>query len=154
MMKILLAIDGSEPAGAAVREVRNRTWPPGSQVRVLAVARPLIPPGELALAGAAYDQMTRELMEEAKKVAARAADALQRSGMTVETVVREGDPRTEIVAEAERLQADLIVLGSKGRTGVARWLMGSVAEYVVRHAPCSVEVARNPSHPEVAPGVL
>jgi nucleotide-binding universal stress UspA family protein len=154
MMRILLAIDGSEPAGAAVREVRNRSWPPGSRVRVLAVARPLIPPGELALAGAAYDQMTREMVEETRKVAARASDALQRSGLTVETVVREGDPRTEIVAEAEKLQADLIVLGSKGRTGVARWLMGSVAEYVVRHAPCSVEVARDPPHPEVAPGVL
>ncbi|HYV46136.1 MAG TPA: universal stress protein [Myxococcaceae bacterium] len=154
MMKILLAIDGSEPAGAAVRELRNRTWPPGSRIRVLAVARPLIPPGELALAGAAYDQMTRELVEESRKVAARASDALQRSGLAVETVVREGDPRTEIVAEAERFEADLIILGSKGRTGVARWLMGSVAEYVVRHAPCSVEVARNPQHPQVAPGVL
>jgi nucleotide-binding universal stress UspA family protein len=154
MMKILLAIDGSEPSGAAVRGVRSRTWPPGSRVRVLAVAKPIIPPGELALAGAAYDQMTRQMLDEAKKVAARAADALQRSGLSVETVVREGDPRTEIVAEAERLGADLVVVGSKGRTGVARWLMGSVAEYVVRHAPCSVEVARDPAHPEVAPGVL
>ena len=98
--------------------------------------------------------MTRELLEEARKVAARASDALQRSGLMVETVVREGDPRTEIVAEAEKFQADLVVLGSKGRSGVARWLMGSVAEYVVRHAPCSVEVARNPHRPEVAPGVL
>jgi len=154
MMKILLAIDGSEPAGAAVREIRDRSWPPGSRVRVLAVARPLIPPGELALAGAAYDQMTKEMVEETRKVAARASDALQRSGISVETVVREGDPRTEIVAEADRFQADLVIVGSKGRTGVARWLMGSVAEYVVRHAPCSVEVARAPHHPEVAPGVL
>jgi nucleotide-binding universal stress UspA family protein len=154
MMRILLAIDGSESAGSAVREVRSRTWPPGSLVRVLAVARPLIPPGELALAGAAYDQMTRELVEETGRVAAIASEALQRPGLTVETVVREGDPRTEILAEAEKLDADLIVIGSKGRTGVARWLMGSVAEYVVRHAPCSVEVARDPPHPEAAPGVL
>ena len=68
--------------------------------------------------------------------------------------MREGDPRMEIVEEAKRSQADLIILGSHGRTGVARWLMGSVAEYVVRHAPCSVEVARMPDRPEVAPGVL
>lgn len=154
MMKILVAIDGSEPAGAAVREVRQRPWPAGTMVRVLSVARPLIPPGDLALVGAAYDQMSRELTEEAGKVVARAADALQKTGLEVETQVREGDPRTEIVAEAERWKADLVVLGSKGRTGVARWLMGSVAEYVVRHAHCSVEVARTPARSEVAPGVL
>ena len=98
MMRILVAIDGSEPSGAAVREVRQRPWPAGAAVRVLSVARPLIPPGDLALVGVAYDQMTRELTEEAGKVAARASDALQKTGLVVETQVREGDPRTEIVA--------------------------------------------------------
>jgi nucleotide-binding universal stress UspA family protein len=101
-----------------------------------------------------YDQMTREMSEEARKVASRAADALQGSGLEVETAVREGDPRTEIVAEAERWDADLVVLGSRGRTGVKRWLMGSVAEYVVRHAPCSVEVARGTARAAVKPGAI
>ncbi len=154
MMRILVAIDGSENSGAAVRSVTQRPWPAGTAVRVLSVARPVIPPGELPLAGVAYDQMTREVVAETGKIAARAADALQKSGLVVEPVVREGDPRTEIVLEADRWKADLVVLGSHGRTGMKRWLMGSVAEYVVRHAPCSVEVARAPAKPAVAPGVL
>jgi len=154
MMKILVAIDGSVPSGAAVKAVTRRPWPPGSMVRVLTVARPLLPPGELPMVGATYDQLTRELLEEANKVAARAADALRESGLSIETAVREGDPRAEIVAEADRWGADLIVLGSHGRTGVKRWLMGSVAEHVIRHAPCSVEVARAKARPDAAPGVL
>jgi nucleotide-binding universal stress UspA family protein len=154
MMRILVAIDGSEPSGAAVRAVSQRPWPAGSTVRVLAVARPVVPPGELPLAGASYDQMAKAVAEEAGKVAARAADALQKSGLAVESAVREGDPRAEIVLEAERWGADLVVVGSHGRTGMKRWLMGSVAEYVVRHAHCSVEVARLPARPAAAPGVL
>jgi nucleotide-binding universal stress UspA family protein len=154
MMRILVAIDGSEPSGVAVRAVSHRPWPAGSVVRVLAVARPVIPPGELPFSGAAYDQMTRELVKEASTVAERAADAVRGTGLSVEPAVREGDPRTEIVLEADKWGADLIVLGSHGRTGMKRWLMGSVAEYVVRHAPCSVEVVRVPAKPPVAPGVV
>lgn len=50
----------------------------------------------------------------------------------------EGDPPTEIVRLAKELSCDLIVLGSHGRTGLMRLLMGSVAEHVLRHAPCPV----------------
>jgi nucleotide-binding universal stress UspA family protein len=53
----------------------------------------------------------------------------------------------EIVDEASSFGADLIALGSHGRTGIKRWIIGSVAEYVVRHAPCSIEVVRSPIKP-------
>jgi nucleotide-binding universal stress UspA family protein len=53
-----------------------------------------------------------------------------------------GDPRSVIVDEAQAWQADLIVLGSHGYTGIKKWLLGSVAQSVVSHAPCSVEVVR------------
>ena len=53
-----------------------------------------------------------------------------------------GDPATEIVRIAEEEQAELIVLGTHGRTGLSRILMGSVAEAVVRHAPCPVLIYR------------
>jgi nucleotide-binding universal stress UspA family protein len=56
--------------------------------------------------------------------------------------MREGDPRSVIVEEAEQWPAELIVLGSHGYTGIKKWLMGSVAQSVVSHAPCSVEVVR------------
>jgi len=92
---------------------------------------------------AEYREITARVTAEAKKLTDEQADVIGRNkAVTVDTTVRQGDPRVEIVDEAERWGADLVILGSHGRTGVKRWLMGSVAEYVVRHAPCSVEVAR------------
>ena len=53
-----------------------------------------------------------------------------------------GDPAAEIVAVAQAEQAELVVMGTHGRTGFSRFLMGSVAESVVRHAPCPVLIYR------------
>ena len=58
--------------------------------------------------------------------------------LEVETIFTEGDPGHEIVRIAEELNADLIVLGTHGYTGWKRFTLGSVAEFVVRHAPCPV----------------
>ena len=147
-MRILLAIDGSEPSETAARVLSARPWPKGSTLRILSVIQnayyPAVP--ELALA-VNYDQMTQELVQGAEKLVARMADSLCRSGITVETRVRHGDPRVEIVDDSRDWGADLIVVGSHGRTGLKRWIIGSVAEYVVRHAPCAVEVVRIPIKP-------
>ena len=151
-MRILVAIDGSEPSGVAVRAIATRPWPAESTARVLSVTEPIYPPGELLLATSAYEQMTKQLVDDANKVAATAADTIRNAGMPVETAVREGDPRSEIVAEAEDWGADLVVVGSHGRTGIKRLLLGSVAEYVVRHAPCSVELVRTPIKPPAKVG--
>ena len=156
-MKILLAIDGSESSEAAVRTVAARPWPAGSTVRVLSVAQPVYPPAnplfpEVAVSEE-YKQITERVIAEAQKLTGDVADILGRNkAATVETAVRQGDARVEIVDEAEGWGADLVILGSRGQTGVKRWLMGSVAEYVVRHAPCSVEVARAPIKSGGKPG--
>jgi nucleotide-binding universal stress UspA family protein len=75
----------------------------------------------------------------------RGADALARRdahGATVRYQLREGDPRDGIVEHARASSADLVVVGSHGRRGLRRLLLGSVAEAVVREAPCSVLVTR------------
>jgi len=63
----------------------------------------------------------------------------------VETNLRVGDPAEEVLREAEEMQADLIVMGTHGRTGLGRVLMGSVAEQVVRRATCPVLTIKLPA---------
>ena len=70
------------------------------------------------------------------------ARPLEREGLTVGTIAREGYPPEVIVAEAEAVGADLIALGTHGRTGLAHLLLGSTAERVVQHAPCPVLTVR------------
>jgi nucleotide-binding universal stress UspA family protein len=142
-MRILLAIDGSSHSEAAVDEVARRPWPSNSTVRVLSVIQPYTPPAtEFVLAGATLEAIGQQQASTAEQIAGRAVDALTPAGLATETVVRAGDPRSAIVDEAEEWGADLIVVGSHGRTGLGRWLLGSVAQAVVGHAPCSVEVIR------------
>lgn len=72
--------------------------------------------------------------------------ALQPSepGLQVERHLREGDPATEILRLAQETHADLVVMGTHGRTGLGRLLVGSVAEQVLRKAPCPVLTVRTP----------
>jgi universal stress protein A len=80
----------------------------------------------------------------------RLREVIASTGLTgsVETRVVVGDAVWEICQAAEREHADLVIMGSHGRTGLAHVVLGSVAERVVRHAACPVLVARKPSETE------
>ena len=85
---------------------------------------------------------TVDLREVAESVLKRAArDALSK-GVEVETHAREGHPAEVIIDVAKQEQADLIVVGSRGLTGIKRYLLGSVSSKVSEHAPCSVMIVR------------
>lgn len=148
-MRILLAVDDSQHSSAATQNLLERPWPSGTRVAVLSVApTALLVPGPYAGEGMAltYANLTRSMMGGAQAAADKvAAMLLAGAPLDVETIVREGDPRREIVEAAKDWDADLIVVGSHGRTGIQRLILGSVAEYVVRHAACSVEVSRRPN---------
>ena len=78
-------------------------------------------------------------MEKAREQGENSLKTLVESfDLEVETIFTEGDPGHEIVRVAEELNADLIVLGTHGHTGWKRFTIGSVAEFVGRHAPCAV----------------
>jgi nucleotide-binding universal stress UspA family protein len=77
----------------------------------------------------------------ARELVDRIAKELQRAGFQVETVVEVGDIREKII-DAATEWAGLVVVGSHGRSGIQRLLLGSVAEFVARHATCSVEIVR------------
>jgi nucleotide-binding universal stress UspA family protein len=145
-MRILLAIDGSAPSQEAIDEVAGRPWPSATTVRILCVIQPYTPPTtEVVLAGAMLDEIRARQATEADGLTRQARERLAASGLSVETAVREGDARTTIIDLADEWQADLIVVGSHGRTGLKRLFLGSVAQSVVAHAHCSVEVVRR--HP-------
>jgi nucleotide-binding universal stress UspA family protein len=148
-MRILLAVDDSEHSNAATNSILARPWPTGSTVRVVCVARkhvaPIYIPMPSRYDALSYEEVMQSLVKEAQGVIDRTTAKLSALGMTLESRVRQGDARQEIVDEAKDWAADLIVVGSHGRTGIQRWLLGSVAEHVVRHAPCSVEVVRQPT---------
>jgi len=142
-MKILVAIDDSRFSEAAVKTVIQRVPPEGTEVCVLHVVEPVlvIPDygGEKQVE--AEEQWRRE---RGKELVTRNEQLLVKEGFKVTTVVEQGDPRLGIVDYAAQWKADLIVVGSHGRKGLDRLLLGSVAESVARHARCSVLIVRIP----------
>lgn len=143
-MKILLAIDGSEHSARTVDAIGSHPWPSGSTVRVLSVVDQVITATpEVAIFSAEAIEAEREqLMRVADELTTRFANWLCSGGLIAEKQVRTGDPKSVIIDEAKEWGADLIVVGSHGHTGIKRWLLGSVAQSVVSHAPCSVYVVR------------
>jgi nucleotide-binding universal stress UspA family protein len=143
-MKILIAIDGSDFSQAALESVIARPWPTDTEVRVLNVVEPpsLLMGREMAGPDPEFEAVWKALREQAKDLVAKATDKLRRSQLNASPELVEGDPKSQIIDIAERWRADMIVLGSHGRTGLARFLMGSVSQAVVRHAHCSVEIVR------------
>jgi nucleotide-binding universal stress UspA family protein len=144
-MKILLAVDDSKFSAAATKALLKLGFPPGTVVRVLHVSEPLRVQEGIAMTG--YSGVNVESIRKADRKTAQAlvtkfANPLRGKGFKVTTSVVLGEPRGKIVDVASKWKADLIVVGSHGRTGLERLLMGSVAEAVVRHAPCSVHVVR------------
>jgi nucleotide-binding universal stress UspA family protein len=81
---------------------------------------------------------------EAEQSLSRYAEDLERRGIQVESVVREGYPATVIVDEAASLPVDLIVIGTHGLSGLKHLLLGSIAERVVQRAPCPVLTVKTP----------
>jgi nucleotide-binding universal stress UspA family protein len=156
-MNILVPIDGSEYAAAALDAVARRPWPQGTNVRLVhvipsaALAAAMYAPPPPAMAMATSQTWPAELVEaharmseHAQQLLAQAQARLQSAGIAAEIRMREGDARDEIVEEARDFRADLIVMGSHGYTGLKRFLLGSVAQSVLLHAPCSVEIVRTP----------
>ena len=153
---IVVGTDGSEPAEEAVRQATDLASSEGARLHlVTAYHDPQIlrerttiwtndPKGVIdsgRTEGGAQTE-TVNLREVAESVLKRAArDALSK-GVEVETHAREGHPAEVIIQVANQEKADLIVVGSRGLTGIKRYLLGSVSSKVSEHAPCSVMIVR------------
>ena len=141
-MKVLLAIDEEPGSEEAINEVASRSWEAGTTVRVLHAVGKFVPPAQELWhdAGGDLDRARAEIKERGLEAAEQAAVRLRGQGLAAEAAVRDGEPGPAVVEEAKEWGADLIVVGSRGHTGLRRMLEGSVSQYVVDHAPCPVEV--------------
>jgi nucleotide-binding universal stress UspA family protein len=145
--RILMPTDFSETSDAALEYAVVLARAFSSSVHLLHVVRDISEPG-----GGWHPPLS--LLEEQKAGARETLSKLverQPREVQVQTSLRVGSPFVEIVRCAKELEADLIVMGTHGRGPVAHMLMGSVAEKVVRKAPCPVLTVRPPAHKFVMP---
>lgn len=143
-MNVLVGVDESPFSAAAVEFVRGVRWPEGTRIRVVSASPPLF-----AISGeTAMPQVIAEIIAQQERhhagLAERAAKRLREAGLTCEDALLAGDPRSALVEEARRWKADLIVVGSHGRSGLSKLVLGSVASHVTSHAPCSVLIVKQP----------
>ena len=141
---IVVGTDGSDTAAEAVRQAAELARIHGARLHLVSAYSPTL---------RAKVQAERELLpederwmaspgEHAERVLAEAAKRAQAGGIEVETHADPGDPAEVIIQLAEGVDADLIVVGNKGMTGITRFLLGSVPSKVAHHASCSVLIVR------------
>jgi nucleotide-binding universal stress UspA family protein len=142
--KILLASDGSREADLAARtaaELANNT---NSELHLISVPDSTYHSVDLGYSYATYEEAIEAVKGETRKFLDEQVQKVQEAGGSV----KEAHPRTDeppekaIIHLAEELEVGLIVMGSRGLGGVRRALMGSVSDFVVRHAHCPVMIVR------------
>jgi nucleotide-binding universal stress UspA family protein len=151
-MKLLLAIDDSKFAEAAIQAVISQVRQDETQVLLVHAVdwsgfmpTPfLVAGGEPMFSVTQLESIIQSETHKAHELVENAAARLRSARFEACTSVREGDPKMVILDCATEWRADLIVVGSHGRKGVTRFVLGSVSEAVARHAHCSVEIARLP----------
>jgi nucleotide-binding universal stress UspA family protein len=142
-LKILVATDGSENAAAACQFLRALPLPKGSTLHVTSVM------DDQAFNGyesfwTVVEQFRAAEGAHARQAVREASEILARDGVAVTTTIREGNPVRELLRAAAEVEADLVVVGSKGLTGLDGFLMGSVARAVAKRCDRPVLVARAP----------
>jgi nucleotide-binding universal stress UspA family protein len=148
LQRVVVAVDGSEIATEAVSTVKRWAFLATTPIRTLSVApEPMIWwPDKFTVGGMDHigpePDVAADAREEHQVIAAEAAATLCAAGFEARPEVRSGPPGPTVVAFAGEGNADLVIMGSHGRTGVARLLLGSVARHVLHHSSCSVLVVR------------
>ena len=131
--KILVPLDGSPLAETVLPHAEAIAKSEGAEIVILMV--PPVPTAELFARNPAVANTLREDIEiEAKEYINKTVDALKKDDIHVTGIVQEGAVPETILAVADETHADMIAMSTHGRTGVSRWLMGSVADRVVHYA--------------------
>ena len=145
-MKVLMGIDDSPHSQAAFDFARVVPWPKDTHFELVSVLKPDV--GSYTLVGmpspgraeALVGEETRQQVE----LVSRLAREMQSRGLDATASTLEGDPRLMLVDAAKTHNVDLVVVGSHGRSGLSKLILGSVASHLVVHSPCSVLVVKRP----------
>lgn len=140
-VRLVIGVDGSIGAEAAVDVVASRRWPPGSEVRIINASWQTPP----VTSEQTFLQISEWVARENASVTSKVESAEKRlnaAGLQTSIVMKEEEPRRLLLAEAERWGADCIFIGARGRGRTERFLIGSVSAAVAARAHCSVEVVR------------
>jgi nucleotide-binding universal stress UspA family protein len=137
--KLLIAFDGSEQSYRAFDFAMemHRICGASPEITVLSVAQPPEPEGMIGVnsflesANMVYEHLFKGLRDKASKV-----------NLEIKTEVIVGHPAHEIIKYAAEKKSDIIIVGQRGRSKVAKWLMGSVSKRISTYAPCTVAIVK------------
>jgi nucleotide-binding universal stress UspA family protein len=156
LKKVLVATDFGPASDSALRYAQALAHGFGAELHVLHVVENLL---TRAIDGYGYAAISPEVQLDVERAGRTQTEALlsdeDRGELRAKTsTVTSNSPATEIIDYARKNGIDLIVMGTHGRGAIAHLFMGSVAERVVRMAPCPVLTVRNPEHEFVLPDAL
>lgn len=144
-LRLVVGVDNSAYGNAAVDAVLQRQWPAGTQVRLLTVVDTVmsVAPDPATPAIPKWIEVDdEENWDPVRDIFKPSVDKLHSVGLDAAVTIRRGNPKDEIVEEAQSWGAHCVFVGAKGMRGVDRLLMGSVSSAVSARAHCSVEVVR------------
>jgi nucleotide-binding universal stress UspA family protein len=141
---ILVPVDFSTPSEQALAYAVELAGALQARLTLLHIIQPPVLAGGPAVAmGPAYADLLAQVEADASRTLAGYVQRVREAGLEGDTVIIHGTPFQQIVDVASAKQVDLIVMATHGHTGLQRFLLGSVAEKVVRLAPCPVLVTRS-----------
>jgi nucleotide-binding universal stress UspA family protein len=138
-VKILIGHDGSEHAGKALTRAVEMASALKASITVLTVVPDLC---MMELSDDDCKNMYKIMTEDSEKRLSRLKEELSKKGAQLETVVHFGKAADTIIKTCVETKADLLIVGSHGRHGAKKFLLGSVSSKVVEHAPCDVLVVK------------
>jgi nucleotide-binding universal stress UspA family protein len=138
-MRILAALDQSPFAAKVLDTAIALAKQQGASLELMTVAEDFLDMGDVM----DTTMLTEKLFASAKAAAEKYAATASAQGIAASVIIEQGvSPADLIISRATAQQCDLVVMGHQGRSGLSRFLLGSVAARVVAHAPCSVLVVR------------
>lgn len=156
-MKVIIAYDGSPYADAAIEDLRLAGLPPHSEVKIVSVVN--APVNSVAASESnrfslalgrvegflrMSEVYSREVIEKTEEIVSKEADSLRLRfpEWKIDGMVLEGTPAEELLREADKWKADLIIVGSRGRSAISRLFLGSISKQIAEEANSNVRIVR------------